>query len=152
MTAITNMLSFQQERRELMNYLRKGCMLLMAGILAASGTFGTIQARAAEDPQIDGIEVSGKSTSGHEASLAVDGKCGDILSHSFVFLYGRLLSLHRSETGLGCITLRRSRSSIRPMIRTTIMRSMRQRPARNLTRSHIRMTIHWQTRMERPMP
>ena len=56
-----------------MNYLRKGCMLLMAGILAASGTFGTIQARAAEDPQIDGIEVSGKSTSGHEASLAVDG-------------------------------------------------------------------------------
>ena len=45
----------------------------MAGILAASGTFGTIQARAAEDPQIDGIEVSGKSTSGHEASLAVDG-------------------------------------------------------------------------------
>lgn len=28
-----------------MNYLRKGCMLLMAGILAASGTFGTIQAR-----------------------------------------------------------------------------------------------------------
>ena len=73
MTAITNMLSFQQERRELMNYLRKGCMLLMAGILAASGTFGTIQAKAAEDPQIDGIEVSGKSTSGHEASLAVDG-------------------------------------------------------------------------------
>ena len=56
-----------------MNYLRKGCMLLMAGILAASGTFGTIQAKAAEDPQIDGIEVSGKSTSGHEASLAVDG-------------------------------------------------------------------------------
>ena len=56
-----------------MNYLRKGCMLLMAGILAASGTFGTIQARAAEDPQIDGIEVSGKRTSGHEASLAVDG-------------------------------------------------------------------------------
>lgn len=42
MTAITNMLSFQQERRELMNYLRKGCMLLMAGILAVSGTFGTI--------------------------------------------------------------------------------------------------------------
>lgn len=44
-----------------MNYLRKGCMLLMAGILAASGTFGTIQAKAAEDPQIDGIEVSGKA-------------------------------------------------------------------------------------------
>ena len=114
-----------------MNYLRKGCMLLMAGILAASGTFGNIQAKAAEDPQIDGIEVSGKSTSGHEASLAVDGN---------VETYYLTPSSSSME------------DSIRPMIRTIIMRSMRQRPARNLTRSHIRMTIHWQTRMERLMP
>ena len=59
-----------------MHYLRKGCMLILAGIMAVSGAFGTMggmQVKAAEDPQIDGIEASGKSTAGHEAALAIDG-------------------------------------------------------------------------------